>query len=120
MTITLCNPEATMSTEQDDLLEITELVKGQDQSLLERMEPIVLQQSVNLDLNSVERIDAAGIAVLVTLYATACQAGHKFTISNVGPRVMRILALVGLDRILLSQNADCISHSGPEMSRSAA
>ncbi len=67
-----------------------------------------------------ERIDAAGIAALVTLYANACQAGHSFTVSNAQPHVAKILALVGLDRILMSQNAVQISHSGAELQRSAA
>jgi anti-anti-sigma factor len=84
------------------------------------MGPLVVRQSIALDLSTVERIDAAGIAALVTLYATACQAGHSFTVSNASPRVVRILALVGLDRILLSQNAVQSSHSGPELQRSAA
>jgi anti-anti-sigma factor len=115
--MTLCNSKETLD---DTSIQLNELVKGQDQPLLARIEPLVAQQSVELDLSPVERIDAAGIAALVTLYATACQAGHTFTISNVSPRVMRILALVGLDRILLSQNAVRNSYSGPQLQRSAA
>jgi anti-anti-sigma factor len=98
----------------------TELVRGHDQWLLQRIMPLVHKQSLVLDLSPIERIDAAGIAALVTVYATACQEGHNFTVCNPSRQVARILALVGLDRILLSQNAVRSSHSGSEFHRSAA
>jgi anti-anti-sigma factor len=120
MTSTLCNDSAATAITQDGPIELTELVKGHEQFLLQQMGPLVSRQSLELDLTPVERIDAAGIAALVTLYANACQAGHSFTISNAQPRVARILALVGLDRILMSQNAVQSSHSGQELHRSAA
>jgi anti-anti-sigma factor len=120
MKMTICNSSAATAVVEDDTMELTELVRGQDQSLLDRMAPVVARQTTVLDMNSVERIDAAGIAALVTLYATACQAGHSFTISNAKPRVKRILALVGLDQILLSQNAEQSSQSDACFQRSAA
>jgi anti-anti-sigma factor len=82
--------------------------------------PLVYKQNLVLDLSPIERIDAAGIAALITVYATACQEGHNFTVCNPSRHVARILALVGLDRILLSQNAVRPSHSGPSAQRSAA
>jgi anti-anti-sigma factor len=118
--MTICNNSAVTAIAQDGTLELTEFVRGHEQALLEQMGPLVCRQSIALDLTPVERIDAAGIAVLVTLYANACQAGHTFTVSNASPRVMRILALVGLDRILVSQNAVQSSQSGPRLERSAA
>ncbi len=120
MTIMTCNESAASAIAQDGPIELTELVKGHEQALLEQMRPLVRGQSIALDLTPVERIDAAGMAALVTLYANACQAGHHFTVSNAQPRVARILALVGLDRILMSQNAVQSSHSGPLLQRSAA
>jgi anti-anti-sigma factor len=120
MKMTICNKSTEAAIAQHNPIELTELVWGSDQSLLDRTGPVVAQESTVLDLNSVERIDAAGIAALVTLYATACQAGHSFSVSNAKPRVMRILALVGLDRILMSQNAVQSSQSGPFFQRSAA
>jgi anti-anti-sigma regulatory factor len=99
---------------------LTELVRGHDQDVLDRFTPIVRRQSLNLDLHAIERIDAAGIAALILLYRTACDAGHRFTVSNASQRVAEILIIVGLDRILLSQNAVHVSHSGCEMERSAA
>jgi len=99
---------------------LTELVRGHDQDVLDRFMPLVSRQSLTLDLHTVERIDAAGIAVLILLFRSACDAGHRFTVSNASPRVAEILAVVGLDRILLSQNAVHISHSGCDMERSAA
>jgi anti-anti-sigma factor len=86
--------------------DLSELVRGEEQRLVERMAPVVRSQSVLLDLRHVRRIDAAGIAALITLYGCARETGHDFTVLNVTPRVAEILALVGLDRILLSHNVD--------------
>jgi anti-anti-sigma factor len=84
---------------------LTELVRGEDRALVERMTPIVQQQSVALDLGTVDRIDAAGIAALIELYGHARDAGNGFAVANPSAHVKEILALVGLDRILLSQQA---------------
>lgn len=81
-----------------------QLVRGEDSSLLEHVIPLVQDRSVILDFSAVERIDAAGIAVLVSLYRSAREAGHRFTLVNVSPRVAQILSVVGLDRYLLSHN----------------
>ena len=81
-----------------------ELVRGQEQYLIEIMEPIVRRQSVMLDLKKIDRIDAAGIAALISLYGSAHAAGHEFTIVNASRRVEEILTLVGLDRILIAQD----------------
>ena len=116
MTTAMCDT-TTMAIGSGDS---TELVRGHDQWLLQRVMPLVHHQSLVLDLSPIERIDAAGIAALITVYATACQEGHNFTVCNPSRHVARILALVGLDRILLSQNAVRPSHSGPSAQRSAA
>ena len=79
-----------------------ELVRGQEQRLLKELEPVVRQHSVTLDMRQIERIDAAGISSLISLYGAAHAAGHDFAIVNAGPRVAEILAIVGLDRILTS------------------
>jgi len=92
--------------------ELTELVRGQDQLLVARLFPVVRRQSVTLDLGSVERIDAAGIAALISLYAGANDAGHRFTVSNPSARVEEILALVGLEGILVSHHVNLNSQSG--------
>ncbi len=110
----------TIPGELTEMTGITELVRGHDRDLLDRLAPLVCRQSLILDLHSVERIDAAGIAALISLYRYACEANHRFAISNASPRVAEILTLVGLDRILLSQNAVRGSHSGCGYERSAA
>ena len=99
---------------------ISELVRGNEQQLLDEVTPLVQRQSVTLDLGRVERIDAAGISALITLYATAWESGHGFAVSNVSGHVAQILTLVGLDRILVSQNAVDFSHPGACLDRSAA
>lgn len=104
-------------TESTDL---TELVRGQEQDVLDRLTPLVRRQSVTLDLSRVQRIDAAGIAALISLHASAYEAGHCFTVVNPNPHVAEILSLVGLERILLSRNAGRKSYSGPCFERPAA
>jgi anti-anti-sigma factor len=84
--------------------ELRELVRGQEQGFVERLTPLVSRQSVTLDLTHVERIDAAGIAALISLYWCADAAGNKFSVVNASAHVAEILALVGLDRILISRN----------------
>lgn len=80
-----------------------ELVRGKEQELVEKMRPIVSRQSVRIDLSGVERIDAAGLAALVSLYCDARKAGHEFAVVNPARRVARVLAIVGLDRVLVSK-----------------
>lgn len=79
-----------------------ELVRGQEQRLLKELEPVVRQHSVTLDMRQIERIDAAGISLLISLYGVAHAAGHEFAIVNASARVAEILEIVGLDRILIS------------------
>jgi anti-anti-sigma factor len=114
---TMCN---TMNTVMFTTGPMTELVRGQDQDLLRRLSPLVRQRDVSLDLGNVERIDAAGIAALISLYGYARETGHTFTVENASPRVAEILTLVGLDRILLSHNAEIKSHSAVCCERPAA
>ena len=88
----------------------TELVRGNERLLLERMLPRVERGCVSLDLHTVTRIDAAGLAALIRLYCAARDAGHCFSVFNPSPRVGEILTLVGLDRILESQNTDKVPY----------
>jgi anti-anti-sigma factor len=82
-----------------------ELVRGEEQRLVRELQPVVREQSVTLDMRHIERIDAAGIAVLISLYGEAHLSGHEFAIINASHRVVEILELVGLDRILISRQA---------------
>jgi anti-anti-sigma factor len=99
---------------------MTELVRGTDQKLVECVTYVLRDRDVTLDLRSVRRIDAAGIAALISLYGLAREAGHNFTVCNVSGHVREILALVGLDRILVSHNVVRSSQSGPCAERPAA
>jgi anti-anti-sigma factor len=92
--------------------EITELVRGNENVLLERFMPIVRRQCVALNLESVTRIDAAGLAALITVYCTARESGHDFTILNPSSHVAEILAVVGLDKILVAQPTEGFSGFG--------
>ncbi len=99
MTATLSIPYDTVTFAASGL---TELVRGNEECLLGQLSPLVRSGSVMLDLGQVERIDAAGIAALISLYGRACEAGHRFSVTNPSPHVAEILKLVGLDQILLS------------------
>jgi len=83
--------------------EITELVRGNDQVILERFLPLVRDERLALDLGGITRIDAAGLAALIRLYCAAHESGQSFVIANPSPHVAEILHLVGLDRILQSE-----------------
>ncbi|HWG20625.1 MAG TPA: STAS domain-containing protein [Terracidiphilus sp.] len=83
--------------------EFTELVRGNEDRLLAMMAPVVRGQSVVLDLSHVRRIDAAGIASLISIYGCARNAGHTFHVCNVTAHVEEILKLVGLDHILVTR-----------------
>lgn len=100
---------------------VRELVRGQEQAFLQQLRPLVRRQSVTLDFEPIERIDAAGLAALISLYCDACKAGYRFALANPSPRVREILALVGLDALLVSQDTEedvCIL--GTRMQESAA
>jgi anti-anti-sigma factor len=84
---------------------VRDLVKGQERKFVEELQPLVRTQSVRLDLSSVERIDAAGLATLVSLYCDACKTGHEFRVVNPSRNVARILAIVGLDRVLITRES---------------
>jgi anti-anti-sigma factor len=120
MTDTMCSEDATRKVDVSKACELTELVRGSDRKLVEEMAPMVRREDVSLDLRSVERIDAAGIAALISLYRMAEESGHGFSVFNAGPHVRELLALVGLDRVLLSHDARIESNSGSELAESAA
>lgn len=107
-----------------EIAEMTELVRGQEEKLLERLNPLVCSRSVTLDFSNVERIDAAGIAALIKLYRRASEAGHSFTIAGATAHVAEILQLVGLERLLVPQDeqvAPCSSlDPGLDIEMSAA
>lgn len=120
MTVPGCSENMTRSDKAVRACGQTEIVRGCERYLVDEMAPIVRRQDVSLDMAAVERIDAAGIAALISLYRLAEESGHSFRIQNVAPHVHELLALVGLEGILLSHNADFSADSGCRMTRSAA
>lgn len=85
---------------------VKELVRGREEEFLAQLRPLVVRQNVTLDLEEMQRIDAAGVAALIALYCDACKSGYRFAIVNPSPRVNEILHMVGLDAILVSQNTE--------------
>ncbi len=91
-----------------------ELTRGHEQAFVERLAPRVRRQDFELDLARVERIDAAGLSALIKLYCDASNSGHRFTVARPRRHVHEILALVGLDRLLLGEQeveAACMQRS---------
>jgi len=88
------------------VIDTAELVRGQEQQFLERLQPLVCEQNVTLDLSKVQRIDAAGLAALITLYCDACKAGYRFRITDPSRHVAELLNLVRLDRLLVTRRED--------------
>lgn len=117
MNTALCQPETTLVVAPADL---TELVRGEDQCLVQRVAPLLRDRDVVLDLSHIDRIDAAGIAALISLYSTARLHGHSFAVKNVSPRVDEMLSLVHLDDVLVSHNAVFASQCEPAFARPAA
>src|SRR5581483_6990967 len=83
--------------------ELTELVRGHEEELVSWLTPVVREQCAALDMVHVRRIDAAGIAALISIYGSARAAGNSFRVCNVTPHVAEILKLVGLDHILVTR-----------------
>jgi anti-anti-sigma factor len=117
MSTALCQPGEALVVAPDNM---TELVRGDEQCLIQRVAPLLREKDVVLDLNRIERIDAAGIAALISLYSMARNHGHTFAIKCVSPRVAEMLTLVGLDNILISHNAVFASQCEAAFERPAA
>jgi anti-anti-sigma factor len=99
---------------------MTELVRGTDHILVATLAPMVRQQDVALDIAPIHRIDAAGIAALISLYGAAHESGHTFVVCNVAPRIDDILRLVGLEAILVSHDMALPQRSENCLEQSAA
>jgi len=97
-----------------------DLVRGSEHKFLARLAPLVRRQSVSLDLGAVTRIDAAGVAALVSLYRGAREAGHSFTVCNPSRRVEEVLALFGLDQVLVLRHPERLPRLRLAFERSAA
>ena len=120
MTTTILNPASRTAAYDGQPAEIIELIRGREKELLAWLAPLVRRQSVMLDMHKIQRIDAAGISALVSLYSSAKQAGHRFSVANLSPRVAEVLALVGLERILIFHRAAWKSDSGPRLEQTTA
>jgi anti-anti-sigma factor len=116
MTTAIFNPAASPNRQP----EVLELISGREQAFLAWLAPLVRRQSVTLDMGSVQRIDAAGISALVSLYLSAEKSGHRFTVTNVTPRVAEVLKLFGLERVLICRGAAWKNHSSLRLAQTAA
>jgi anti-anti-sigma factor len=97
----------------------TELVRGTDEHFVAMLLPRVEKESIALNLANIERIDAAGIAALITLYCTACKAGTDFSIVTPSAHVLDLLRIVGLESILVAEYRSA-SSIGAQRCRNAA
>jgi anti-anti-sigma factor len=97
-----------------------ELVRGEETNFVEEVAAQLRLHSVELDLSAVDRIDAAGIAALLSLYAQAHHLGRSLTIVALSRHVKEILTLVGLEPLLVSHNVINAPQSGPRLQTVAA
>ena len=97
-----------------------ELVRGLEKGFLARFMPMTREQNLALDLSKVRRIDAAGISALLSLYVNANRAGRCFQVVNPSARVTELLTLVGLDHVLVRQQASSDPCSGSLYAKTAA
>ncbi len=79
-----------------------ELVRGTESEVVAELLPRVQLESVALNLAGVERIDAAGIAALITLYCSSVEAGTDFSVIMPSQHVREMLRIVGLESILVA------------------
>ncbi len=120
MTIANCSEPMLRCEKAVQTCGLAEIVRGSEKQLVDEMTPLVRRQDVSLDMSPVERIDAAGIAALISIYRLAQESGHRFSILNVAPHVYELLALVGLEGILVSHNASIATDSSRHITRNAA
>ena len=99
---------------------MTELVRGSDLKLVVHVEPLARATNVILNFEPIERIDAAGIAALISLYGSARDAGYTFRVCNVRAHVEEVLSLVGLDDILVAGYASWGAPVHTELTQTAA
>jgi anti-anti-sigma factor len=99
---TLCLTSALTSNPGIVVFMNCELVRGAEAQIVEELLPRVRQHSLALDLSGVERIDAAGIASLITLYCSAIEAGTEFSVVSPSAHVLELLQIVGLESILIA------------------
>jgi anti-anti-sigma factor len=116
MNTALCQDEALVVAPE----EMTELVRGDEECLVQSVAPLLREKDVILDLNRIERIDAAGIAALISLYSMARTYGRTFSVKCVSPRVAEMLTLVRLNNVLISHNAVFASQCEAAFERPAA
>ncbi|WP_420237302.1 STAS domain-containing protein [Telmatobacter bradus] len=89
------------------------LVRGREQNLLDELLPLVAENDVALSLERVQKIDAAGLGTLITIYRMAHEVGHTFRVVKPSRIVRGIICAVGFESALLYHNVDSESHSGP-------
>jgi anti-anti-sigma factor len=64
-------------------------------------------QLLVVNLRAVDKMDAAGVSVLVFAYSTAQSVGARFRLAAVPPRIKELLAITRLDTIFLPPNSAC-------------
>jgi anti-anti-sigma factor len=98
---TVCLTSAPTSNHTVVVFMNCELVRGTETHIVNELLPRVQQESMALNLAGVERIDAAGIAALITLYCTAVESGTEFSVVSPSAHVLELLQIVGLESILI-------------------
>jgi len=120
MIVATCNETMLKSEKAIRTCALTELVRGSEGDLVDEMAPLVARQDLSLDMSPVERIDGRNLAALISLYKLAEESGHRFGILNVAPRVYELLALVGLEGILIFHSPSYVAQPQCRMTTQTA
>lgn len=76
------------------------LVFGLEVETLRSIVKARTEQRLQLDLKSVEAIDACGLGVLVELQHWAAQEGRSLTFTRASEVVLHLIVLTGLEKVL--------------------
>jgi len=81
------------------------IVLGVEAETLRCMAASRPEQSIVVDLQQVHAIDAAGLGLLVELHCRAQENSSGFAVSNLSPRIRRLMAMTGLESVLRLDDA---------------
>jgi anti-sigma B factor antagonist len=79
------------------------LVFGRDLELLENAVKKLIEQGEKrtiLDASTLEYVDSAAIGTLVSCVSNVKKAGGELRLAGASPRIVRLFAMTGVDRLL--------------------
>lgn len=92
---------ATFSCDQETVLSVQgQLVRGEATSLLYGAIAMQRTPSIVLDLSNVDKIDGAGLGILIIAHHCLQSVNQRLVLRDIQPRVLEVIELTGLHRVL--------------------